>query len=315
MIQTRQIGRHTEIYVPNQNGGGKSETYITQSKTTVFHDFWTRKILAAGETAADFREVTEAEKTKLQKARDEWEEPPQWFINLWDEACGVWGRYNVESGYFELNGLTDITYAQAMNIYLNGAILSYDCAGMYHNNYLARTNLPRRVLSQVGYNTQGFDIHNFARLMEVLNLEPYLGEDPNGFLVDIRKGESMASRNFASLADNELSNPKMKRIIGVFDLRLITTRFDALCFCSALEEVRIKRNACSMRLANCNSLSYASVNYLVENADTAKARNILVHANVYAKLTGTDTTLTEEEAAQWQALVPLAAEKGITFTT
>ena len=34
------------------------------------------------------------------------------FVDLWNAACGQHGRYNEETGYFELNGLTDITYMQ-----------------------------------------------------------------------------------------------------------------------------------------------------------------------------------------------------------
>lgn len=53
---------HTEIYV---NGGGN---FITQSRPTNFHQFFTRKILTPTEDISDFREVTAAERTALEQA-------------------------------------------------------------------------------------------------------------------------------------------------------------------------------------------------------------------------------------------------------
>lgn len=101
----------TDRYTEISTGGGK---YLTQSSPTMFPEFWTRKILAAGETADDFREVTAAEREKLEAARAAWVRPPQAFIDQWVAAGGTW---NEATGYFGLNGITDITYSEAMRIW------------------------------------------------------------------------------------------------------------------------------------------------------------------------------------------------------
>lgn len=67
--------------------------------------------------------------------------PPRAFIDMWNEACGEFGKYNEETGYFELNGLTDITYQQALTIHRDSAnirVLS-NRGGMFSS---ARTLFP-----------------------------------------------------------------------------------------------------------------------------------------------------------------------------
>ena len=108
----------TEIYVI----GGSN--FITQSRPTNFHQFFTRKILTPTEDISDFREVTAAERTALEQADALWEEPSARMIAEWNHRFTIeapcfglrrvsFGRYNADTGYFEGNGLTDITTAQA----------------------------------------------------------------------------------------------------------------------------------------------------------------------------------------------------------
>ena len=160
-------------------GGGKSETYITQSKTTVFHDFFTRKFLGEGETVEEFMEVSEAERDRLQGIRDAWVRPPQVFIDQWNTACGIWGRYNEETGYFELNGLTDITYEQALSIMAAGPLidsLSPFAGGLFSK---IRTNLPSVRASGFGYVHRLITLYTyiFSANFEVVNLNPATQEE------------------------------------------------------------------------------------------------------------------------------------------
>jgi len=41
------------------------------------------------------------------------------FRDLWNDVCGTYGKYNNVSGYYEFNGVTNLTYAQAVTIYNN----------------------------------------------------------------------------------------------------------------------------------------------------------------------------------------------------
>lgn len=80
----------------------------------------------------------------------------------------------------------------------------------------------------------------------------------------------------------------------------------------------VKANA--QCLTNCQSLSLASISFLVKWASNTTPITITVHADVYAKLTG-DTTneavaaLTTEELAQWAEVLTNAAAKNISFAT
>ena len=290
MIQTRPIGSHTEIY-SDKNGGGKSETYITQSKTTVFHDFFTRKFLGEGETVEDFMEVTKSERDRLQGIRDAWVRPPQVFIDLWNEAAiarGSWntkqehGRYNEDTGYFELNGLTDITYGEAVMIYESwvGRKTFYNC----------RANLP--INTQAGYLTSTFTNNTYLVALwgnKNSNATPEFTSAQNcGKIRDFRYFKITVHYGYAFQAWNSLEH-----IEGL----VITAKGTMDLHWSPL-------------------LSIESVQNII--AANPEGNSIKPHPTVYAKLTG-DTTNEEvaamdpEELQKWMELVPLAAEKNITF--
>lgn len=123
MIETNTVCGKTEIYA----NGGASTTYLTEAKTTMFHNFWTRKILNEGETPEDFMEVTAAQKAAFEKAAEGFVPPEQWLIDQWNTAfykdfklpgsnTYSFGKWNPDTGYFEGNGLKDITTEQAIKI-------------------------------------------------------------------------------------------------------------------------------------------------------------------------------------------------------
>lgn len=62
------------------------------------------------------------------------------FIDLWNKACGEHGTYNHQTGFFELNGLTDITYEQALEIYVKWTNSS--CIRDAYLGANIRTNIP-----------------------------------------------------------------------------------------------------------------------------------------------------------------------------
>ena len=55
--------------------------------------------------------------------------PELLFRKMWNIACrsvseAGYGRYNEDSGYYELNGILDMTYEEALSVYVNTSILS-----------------------------------------------------------------------------------------------------------------------------------------------------------------------------------------------
>ena len=158
MIQTRTIGSFTEIYV----GGGN---FMTESEPTYFHTFHTRKMLTQGESTDDYMEVTPQQRAALEAHDATYEKPDASFIVMWNLACGIYGCYNEATGYFELNGLTDITYQQALSIYGAGAISSPNGSEFYQSKKI-RTNLPLTV----SYNTSRVNLERVVYINDTIEV-------------------------------------------------------------------------------------------------------------------------------------------------
>lgn len=297
-METNVTSSYTDIYV---NGGGN---WITESYPTNFHHFYKRKMLSGLESISDYREVTEAEKSVIEAADAAWVRPTRSFILRWNTACGPYGRYNEATGYFELNGIVDITYEEAVRILEVSAhgtanIQGDKITGLYSMNLNVRTVLPIKSNATLSL-SQTFAL--------------------NSSIEAVRFVETRAGFFKVNSFDFTFSNcSKLKHIYGV--LTTSSVRFlESFDQCWELETVYIKGLNTYLALFRSPKLSLDSFQYMIANAvTTASGFAIQVHPNVYAKLTG-DTSktaaaaLSEEELAQWMALVPLAAEKNITFT-
>lgn len=261
----------TEIYVI---GGGN---FITQSRPTNFHQFFTRKILTPTEDISDFREVTAAERTAIEKADAAWVEPPCSFIDLFDKAAGAYGRYNTETGFFELNGIMDIGYQEAMEI-----MLYYTRRTLYTFHYAftgagVRTLIPLTAPSEGVSMRQGFARSSLEKIV-------FAG---------------MATVNDVWAA---FSGCRFLRVIeGTINAPFVG--FDATFgFCYALEEVRIQRLGNSISFKDSPLLSLESISFMVTNANNGtKAITITLHPTAYARVT--------------DELFALAAEKNITIAS
>ena len=288
MIQINAIGSFTEIYV----GGGN---FITQSKPTYFHTFSTRKILVGDEKIEDFMEVTPAQQANILEHDASFVRPPRLFIAQWNAACGKYGQYNPDTDYFELNGLTDITYEEAILIYSK-----WSNSNLIREQYLGakiRTNIPQPLRDVVNAENAFY-----GSSIEVVNLTY---TSPGWVRCSLQNGIFRRCQHLKRII-TPLENPGQ----GSIDFEN----------CRSLEEVRIKNSQPKdLYLSACSKLSFDSVDYIIRNG-TSKGFTVHVHKDVYAKLTG-DTTnaaaaaLTEEELAQWQQLLVDAAEKQITFAT
>lgn len=231
------------------------------------------------------------------------------FIDLWNEACGTYGTYNNQTGYFELNGLTDITYEEALDIYRDGTFDSLSSAG---KNFSHRTNLPIRARHSISTISSSFTSDDFAMNIEVANLKTL--NSSIGF-----------SAYPISIYNKPMGYAKLKKIIGVIDFHFARDTINWFVGATNIEEVEIHRLAYSINLGSCSKLSLQSFTTLINNADSDKnsgihPRVVTVHADVYAKLTGDTTSsaagaLTEEELAQWAQVLTDAMAKNISFAT
>lgn len=208
------------------------------------------------------------------------------FIDLWNSACGKYGKYNESTGYFELNGLIDITYEQAVEIYAKWNKTAFLKSAYVSLNI--RTNIPSAYFDEFDM-TAAF---SFCSNIETIRL----GGDA-----------SLYRGNFNSTFRRA---NKLRSVLGVMHC----PKFEDLTFesCGALEEIRIScangYNIPTINLRWSPKISLYSLNYYVTHKYQASATVITVHPDIFSKLT-------DEANEEWHQLLLDAAEKQITFAT
>lgn len=241
------------------------------------------------------------------------------FIDMWERACkfnGVdhyFGRYNRETGYFELNGITDITYDEALMIWersehgllsnVVGNVNHYKFGGGGSNRYNAysdcRTYFPIISGSNYAAPNLNYAFHGNT-VVEVLNFVGGYGNDLS---------------NMPSLYSTFSGCKSLRRILC--DIGLPMVNDSTFYNCTSLEYISITTsvNNSTFNFQWSPNLSRESVSLFVsqavfEDADTehVKTLTFVAHPDVFAKLT-------DENNEEWHSLVSLAAEKNITFET
>jgi len=201
------------------------------------------------------------------------------FIDMWNNACGEYGTYNATTGYFELNGLTDITYEEAIEIYEAGALHPYYCFCLYRGKEI-RTNLVVNTILTSPSSVMGYVFYTSS--IEIANVNKLTPGD----------------RCFESCKN-------LRTIKGILNLPI--TDKNIFTNCTQLKDITAVVSE-SINLKSSHLLSLESLQYMVANAKNTSAITITVHPDVYVKLT--DTTNTE-----WNKVLTDAAAKQIIFAT
>lgn len=261
-------------------------------KRALFDDMWasingTRLANGNYRMGADGKELTYAEALVRYERNG--------FICRWNKVCEyftdtykpkVHGCYNESTGYFELNGITDIGYEEAVRIYL--AYVSDNVPK------LCRTNIPlgRRYYGEPSANPNGF----------------------SNTIIEIMAGSFSAS-------DLQIYNSHTIREINkVYATDAINRLYVESMGLEIIYFTAQNKNAKQWRLFNIKNASKFRLDGMEEILKWVRDSTVTVHKDVYAKLTG-DTTneaaaaLTEEELAQWMAITEAAAAKNISFAT
>lgn len=289
-IQERIVnGTFTEIYV---NGGGN---FITQSRPTHFHQFCRRRILTASESMDDFKEVTKAEKTALEESDARWKEPSEELIA---QAETAFATYNRSTGFFELNGLTDITEQEMRDIlqwgsYSTQMIVGKATASHYSMFAYAaiRTTLPsvpKTFLTKPVY-PQLVWCHNF----EIIRFGIRLTEYNTCAVFDLKSNLPLyGARRLREISD--YLTPSIPVYIG----GSIDTSY---IYNPLLETIYLWNLAHNTNMPSLPALSLASIRFAVENAANTSPITITLHPDAYARVT--------------DELFTLATAKQITIAT
>ena len=288
-MQINQIGQLTELQAI---GGG----YFTEAYPTNFHHKYTRKPLLAGESASDYKDVTEAEWAAIEAEDAKWFKPDALTIDLYNNLFGDYGSYNPDTGFFEAYGLKDVTTEQAKEAIAIGPIPSTSLRG-YCPSRLARVVAPSNPAA-------GLTIPGFLAMFYASNLERWGGSK---LMFD-----NTTQQLFCWCS--KLTHLQME--ICLYADSCLDHSFKGAY---KLQEVRFTNIKGTCTFKDSPKLSLASFSHMVENANPGGA-TLQVHPDVYAKVTGDYTNeaaaaLTAKERAQWLALSEMATAKNIIFTT
>ena len=260
-------------------------------------------IPAASETSNGLMSATDKKKLDSLSPKEEL------FIDMWNSACGAAGKYNRDTGYYELNGLTDITYEQALKIYQNTeqTYLSQYSTELFYGNPIIRTNICPNVNSNRGVwvridSTAMFSGNNAIEVVAVSQ--------------SLNTNISKWSFNNVNYMFNGCI--KLKKIIGgIFNFGITAENRQRSVFvrCSLLNRVLIEGIIVSLSFSDSPLISYESLKYLVDNAANTAAITITVHATTYSYLTGElePTDVVGGTMAEWQQLMTDATAKNISF--
>lgn len=200
--------------------------------------------------------------------------------------------YNEKTGFYELNGLTDITEEQMKVIYVQTNHMDYiENMNDVFSGLDFRTNLGFKQIRRV--NNRTFNLKNAFRenkKLEVLKLGNSTNDDSVMKCSDIQ--------DFVAYCSN------LKEIIGYIECPVAVNFLHT----SLLEEIRFKNIVRNFGIKDSPLISLESLQYLITNAANTSPITVTVHADVYAKIQ-------DESQVDWHALIEAATAKQITFAT
>ena len=224
---------------------------------------------------------------------------------LYIEAGAV---YNEETGYYELNGLTDITEEQMLAIY--NVFHDYS---IRDSNFLYayKTNVRTNIVPRINTFTSSViapDLSNefyYSSFLEVIRLcdDTELSEN---FGIHPKRCDNM----FAGCV-------RLKKIMGILFGDNLTTASYMFGRCQQLADFRIKKLNINISFNDCPLINYESVSYLINNAANTSPITVTVHPTTYSYLIGTAQPSAEVggTSEEWQALLTTAQGKQILFAT
>ncbi|MBD5258986.1 MAG: hypothetical protein HDS52_09955, partial [Barnesiella sp.] len=250
----------------------KVSANIGQAKIALFDDMWA----SIGGTKLDngnYRKTAAGKELTLAEAIVRYERNP--FIVRWNELGKGYGIYNEQTCLFELNGLTDITYEEAIKIY---ALYPLCEAAFSTKAYLfpsikVRTLFPIRVVGSIDM-TAMFQTSALSKIRFIFN----------------------STASIAKLTNIFYYADKLESIYGEITLgdSGSTSYTGAFNGCTKLRDIQLKKLKYSISFSHSPDLSVESLIYMVTNSVNTSQITITIHRNAYARVTDELFTLAEE---------------------
>lgn len=225
------------------------------------------------------------------------------FIDRWNALVSPAVGHNSKTGLFSCNGLTDITYEEAIKIEAYGKVI-LDSACYANNGVAIRTNLPPKGYSTMAPGNVANLFYNQAEL-EVANVSSY--QERN---VDWTRKQAFG----ITVPNNYIAGMfgrcrKLHTILGGLSCVNRTTPITGVfAECYELRNLSIFNLHTNLEIKDSPLLSHASVKCIIDERRDTNAITVTVHPDVYAKLTDPNNT-------EWHALLLAAVARNISFAT
>lgn len=210
-------------------------------------------------------------------------------------VCGA--TWNDSTGYWELNGLTDITNDQMRAIYVQG-IGSFNRVGDTWANAYTSSNVRTNLWGDTG--SSGISLSMLSSFHQCNSIEIIqISSFPTAFAYLDRIGNA-----FTCPKCTTITNPLNVSRCPTAELTYAGTFNLPLCTKLYLDEVKGNVNLSAMAVISLDSLTN-----LVTNAANSGAITITVHPTIYGYLTD------QSGHPDWYALAQTAAGKQISFAS
>lgn len=225
------------------------------------------------------------------------------------KRCGA--VYNSSTGYWELNGLTDLTENDMLNIFLWSSCLLNLPNDMSYIFLYAPIRTTFHAVTDHDWNLRTEGVVMTGMCMgsdiEVLSLT-----NPDGGSGNVIRVSDAAN------AFNRCSS--LVRIADALDADNKTTNVFTNAFygCSALREVRIAHLNSSIDFSSCPLITYDSLKFIVDNSSPSRTITITVHPTTWKYMSDPVADIPEEVGgtyAQWRTMKSSAMGKRISFAT
>lgn len=197
------------------------------------------------------------------------------FVDMWNEACvditgKSHGRYNAETGHFELNGITNLSLRNAIAIFAvqDRCNNSQYFESLFQSNRLIRTVLP------IYHNKLGGRISAIRMFMNCTKIETIV------FL----------QTDYDNLGWAFFGCEKLREIRGL-NLSKMETKFDNNTFasCKQLQTLEITNLSSDLRLADSPLITTDTIEYIIrnrnlDNTNATKELTITLHPDAYSRI-------------------------------
>lgn len=226
--------------------------------------------------------MTPAQKATIEAADAKWVEPSEEFI----AECKAEGAvYNSATGYFEYNGLVDITTEQMRQIM---PYLVLGRAGGSLANKFERTAIRTITVYAASLPTTiALNMTFYASFVETIAFK-------------VKGGEAM--KLHSSMTQPFRACSYLHTIYGIIDVENAgTAPINLAALATKLKYINIRSLKKSITFQDCPVISLESITYMVENAINTDPITITLHPDAYARLT--------------DELIEKASARQITFAT